>query len=563
MTTSVVFSGRYSKAALDFRNTNQSLKELGHHSEEVLATARDRYLKWFSEINRGILYEYKRLTLESNDNYWLLEESIQSDESVLFQLCLKFSLLDFHRKANETYKIHCNHLEFHLVQIMKCHVPRLDEISEIRSSFKTKATLVGALKTTLLLGRILFVYIKYLKSSIVINPARTDIVLFTDNAFENDFYERSRLKSLGKLIEKVTKKPPIIVPKNPLEKFATTNGYIDKIFYACRPKLGEILSDIISLHKLRIRLQNSSTNWANIALKLIAIEYPLLLERRFLLTWHFKYLSSLADNKQLTIFYEDELYISGRIISIASSRIEGIESFGLQHGYFDSNHYVYGKSGLSAGDTLANPPVPDVFLVWSEYFRKEFVENSSIAQLMQIISVGNPHYIEQSRIVRQRNIVKEKYPIWIITSPNLFERFRVEVSEFVNERFQGNIALREHPSRRIGSEELRSFRNSVSNMHISTRNLITDLQSYDSVIMHGISSVFFQSIGIVDEVILLNESHELARSAFSSHDIITSTNESKKLTIMKMRPEAMEHLMISDCKGWNELLEKKVNNEFI
>lgn len=95
------------------------------------------------------------------------------------------------------------------------------------------------------------------------------------------------------------------------------------------------------------------------------------------------------------VFYQDEFYPEGRIISAAAknSKNRNIVTYGVQHGIFYEAHTVYSitDNELNSTQQSNGMPRPDKFVVWGKYFKNHFLKYNSLSN-DYVISAGNPKY---------------------------------------------------------------------------------------------------------------------------------------------------------------------------
>ena len=151
------------------------------------------------------------------------------------------------------------------------------------------------------------------------------------------------------------------------------------------------------------------------------------------------------------IFYEDELYITGRIISHAlkSAGNSQLVTHGYQHGNITGNHTVYcvGNAELEdsehgAADKL---PFPDRFLLWGRHFQKQFNRFNSL-QEDRLPVTGNLQHIRH-RGKRVRFLKDDQYLnlLWCTTSFDL-AKLEYDLLKEVLKKHKGiSLVVRMHP----------------------------------------------------------------------------------------------------------------------
>ncbi|NML19612.1 hypothetical protein HHL16_01945 [Pseudoflavitalea sp. G-6-1-2] len=159
------------------------------------------------------------------------------------------------------------------------------------------------------------------------------------------------------------------------------------------------------------------------------------------------------------VFYEDELYKTGRVISHALGQSASpVKSFGYQHGNIALNHTVYwvGKSELrslssSGKDEL---PFPHYFLIWGDHFRKQLLKPGGLDQEKLIVTGSLQHIISRSKWLGSKTAETSKdfTLLWCTTSATLAKfEYSIIVDELRrNPRWK--IVVRMHPHLNIRQE---------------------------------------------------------------------------------------------------------------
>lgn len=152
------------------------------------------------------------------------------------------------------------------------------------------------------------------------------------------------------------------------------------------------------------------------------------------------------------IFYEDELYKTGRVISHAIRQSASpVRSFGYQHGNIALNHTVYwvGKSertswASSGKDEL---PFPDYFLIWGDHFRKQLLRPGGLGQEKLIITGSLQHIKSRSKWLdgKQASSSKDFTLLWCTTSATLAKFEYSIIADEMRRNPRWKIVVRMHP----------------------------------------------------------------------------------------------------------------------
>lgn len=278
------------------------------------------------------------------------------------------------------------------------------------------------------------------------------------------------------------------------------------------PGTGKFISLLRNSISLRRYLQkqlaaNGTKNWlAGMALEemLRVLSRPDLL---FYHQWMDQFFSTLPAGTKL--FYEDEVYITGRTITHAASKHFNLTTIGYQHGNIGANHTVYCISQTELTNSIPNTkdamPFPNYFLFWGEHFKKQFLQYNQI-DVKRLIPAGNLQYIQLRK--QQKNKLQQNGStvikiLWCTTS---FELAKMEYSLFShllekNEDWQ--LVIRMHPLINI-SDQLNSI------LPIALKNRIIwgepvsvydQLKEVHLMICSAHSSVFFDAINMEVPVI--------------------------------------------------------------
>jgi hypothetical protein len=110
--------------------------------------------------------------------------------------------------------------------------------------------------------------------------------------------------------------------------------------------------------------------------------------------WLNNYFSTF--NSKANIYYQDEFYPPGRLISKAAEGNKNIKTIGVQHGLFYEAHTVYAITDNELDNVEKNDglPIPNQFVVWGNYFKDLFLSNNSLSKTY-VDAAGNLNYIDK------------------------------------------------------------------------------------------------------------------------------------------------------------------------
>lgn len=262
----------------------------------------------------------------------------------------------------------------------------------------------------------------------------------------------------------------------------------------------KLFSSILSTRRqVRKRINASAGNWL---LRIALFEMHNAASRTVLLFYH-QWLINLFEgiNDSVKLYYEDEAYITGRVISHAASRNKHINKIGYQHGNIAINHTVYcisqhdfTPSAEKANDSL---PFPDYFLFWGDHFKNQFLRYNSFDK-ERLITAGNLQHI----LLRQQqsdNNRKHNSPATLLWCTTNLELAKLELDLFrhiLEENKQLKLIIRMHPLIDI-SADLRKELNGDITERVTWGEKIPiyeQLKQVDLLICSAHSSVFFDAI---------------------------------------------------------------------
>lgn len=194
----------------------------------------------------------------------------------------------------------------------------------------------------------------------------------------------------------------------------------------------------------------------------------------------------------LKVFFEDEFYETGRVISKAFSENKIITTLGIQHAAFLPEHTVYTITDTEIKDLKKDDglPVPDRFIVWGNYFKNIFLKNNSLAK-DYVIPAGNLSYINNSKT--QQKSIKSSRILYCLTTENIFKK-EVQIIKNLTETTKGyTVVFRFHPlwnfDKKIIEQSLGIKPANISN----EKNIKKDIVKSDIIVASAHSSVFLDA----------------------------------------------------------------------
>lgn len=230
-------------------------------------------------------------------------------------------------------------------------------------------------------------------------------------------------------------------------------------------------------------------------IELLSVEYFDILN----FVWFLNYFNSI--NQPVKVFYQNEFYIYGRVISTAAkaSNNKYVSTYGMQHGLVLENHTVYQISDielkdLKKGDGL---PKPDFFITWGKYFGELFLNGNSISP-QYTIAAGNLKYHQilqaEKANYKKGNVLKL---LWCTTLPNLFKAEYAIIADVLEEMDNYEICFRLHPGKHIKKEDLKSWISTdvlARSTFSEHSDIFDDIAESDVVITTVFSTAFFDAL---------------------------------------------------------------------
>jgi hypothetical protein len=224
--------------------------------------------------------------------------------------------------------------------------------------------------------------------------------------------------------------------------------------------------------------------------------------------WYINFFKKLKS--PTSIFYQDELYHPGRIISKAvevSGNIN-LKTFGVQHGIIMPGHTVYKISDaeISDHDKEDALPIPQNLLVWGKYFQNLF--SCSAAKFRSIIEVaGNPKYILAKKRYSETQLRKEK--VKLLWCTGLMRDVAIEY-QFMEELLLTNsnyeMVIRCHPVHNIKTDLKKIMARSIfQRVKFSTEpELVKDIKDNEIIITCSASTVYLDALVMNKKVLSID-----------------------------------------------------------
>ncbi len=212
---------------------------------------------------------------------------------------------------------------------------------------------------------------------------------------------------------------------------------------ACFPGKAQTFFFCLQYFRMFFALKKAHTNNASAFIETAQSQMEVVLNDKlsmlFFRMWLMNFFRSIK--KPVNVFYQDEFYLTGRIISDAAGINPHVNTYGVQHGLIFGNHSVY---FLTKEETNAEfkMPMPKQFLVWGEYFKTVLKKHSAFPAKNIIVS-GNLKFKLANFSGATRN--KENVLLWCTGLANVIAKEAQYVNEILNAIPDSKVIVRMHP----------------------------------------------------------------------------------------------------------------------
>jgi len=215
--------------------------------------------------------------------------------------------------------------------------------------------------------------------------------------------------------------------------------------------------------------------------------------------WFRNYFATIKESRK--IFFTDEFYTSGRLISAAArfAKNININCFGVQHGLFNPYHTVYRISDREIEDHNRGKndglPMPGNFVVWGDYFKKIFLRYNTLGDEFVVVA-GNLKYITLDKTDSKLNSGGVNI-LWCTTLIYHFKKEYEVLAPVLKEIGNYKLVFRLHPVGHITDREiLESLEPEIlGHTTISkNRDIFKDIKATDVVISSSSSTTFLDAL---------------------------------------------------------------------
>lgn len=275
----------------------------------------------------------------------------------------------------------------------------------------------------------------------------------------------------------------------------------------------------------------------------------------------------------IKIFYEDEMYKTGRIISSAAiiANKSYIKTVAYQHGNISESHAVYRFCDAEIFEYAPGNkdfvPLPDIFLVWGEYFKRQFLEWFSLDP-KRVLVTGNLCYIQMRKDCSfkapKQKLIKQI--LWCTTSFE-FAMSEFEIIRRAIEEMDLILAIRMHPNFNI-KNELRQFiphQIYASILWDNASSIFDSITNSDIVVCSGHSTVFIDCIVCRKPVVRIFN-YSVMRDDLKGADVnvkaaIAANDFRKALSAFDTDydyNQSLQYLYLENDEAWGNVLKSQL-----
>lgn len=349
----------------------------------------------------------------------------------------------------------------------------------------------------------------------------------------------------------------------------------DLNYFKAFPSLVQILKfnyGLLSAHSsiTKFKLKSNEFDFVNTDVLYFELMAVITRKREYLFNhiWLSNYFKIFKN--PVKVFYQDEFYASGRVISAAAKKSENnhIQTYGVQHGIFYEAHTVYSLTDDELNNSANNGlPIPDKFVVWGEYFKRHFLKYNTKGDDF-VISAGNPGYTAMPETVYSSHKKHNLNILWCTTNKiDIINQYKNIISGFLDNYNDAFVTVRCHPQLDfksfIGSQLLKP--DHVKRVKFSLENSIYEaINTSDIVLSSSGSTVFLDAMVCKKPVFkLVNDDYYMGDlgdkempKVYSHQDLI---NEIQRITSDNNATINYSDLLNTNPSQWKKLFEYNAN----
>ncbi|PKP46453.1 MAG: hypothetical protein CVT95_06970 [Bacteroidetes bacterium HGW-Bacteroidetes-12] len=201
--------------------------------------------------------------------------------------------------------------------------------------------------------------------------------------------------------------------------------------------------------------------------------------------WLTNYFSTLQ--QPTAIFFEDEFYEIGRIISAAAKKYPLVTTYGIQHGHFIEMHTVY---SIYSSEINKKIPIPTHFITWGKTYNQLFLSNNNLPTAYTL-ALGNPNYVGNKLLATLPTKITSL--LWCLTTK---ECMYLEWDILKTALAQGNynLTIRLHPLRHITENEVTHLLGNFPFTFAHEQNITESFKNNDLIISSAHSTTFLDAL---------------------------------------------------------------------
>ncbi|MFI5150585.1 MAG: hypothetical protein ACHQRM_12680, partial [Bacteroidia bacterium] len=293
--------------------------------------------------------------------------------------------------------------------------------------------------------------------------------------------------------------------------------------------------------------------------------------------WLLNYFRSIKQKSNL--FYQDEVYISGRIISkaFAESANKKIIAYGVQHCVIYDNFGPYQLTDEEISSTSEGSenglPLPSYFLMWGSYFKNLFLKRNKLPETFAIISGDLRFAIKyEKRNEEDKRFGSDDRMLTLLWCTTLYEHCVSECEYFKNylrNDPRSRLVIRQHPNsdNKEQLKELMGVELADKIEFSDYKGIFEDFYRADVILATANSTVFIDALVAGKPVVRLHiEAMRYGINNFRSDLLfdVSSILEFEQVVI-KLKKDRRSHafepvsgidqLLLLDTRKWKEIIK--------
>jgi hypothetical protein len=337
------------------------------------------------------------------------------------------------------------------------------------------------------------------------------------------------------------------------------------LFWKTRPQIITLIkifyNQFKALHAIRGIDTNININIDDISypIELIIneIENVIIYNSNYLIMSYWLNSFNAKQNKKTLFFYEDEFYPSGRALSFG---LRGAKTHGIQHSMIVKKSSVYHISDIEYQSSNKNKndglPLPHRFIVWGDFFKKQFLSHNSLKNNF-VIAAGNPTYINKSTKPLINNN-KTFEILYCLTTQDFFSKEKYILKDILTSIPNLKLKIRFHPLWKFDNRIVLEFFTNVELTFSNETDIFNDINNSTIIITGSHSGVWLDAIVANKPVIRLVTS---LQDEIEQTDLMYNATDSNELKnsiefILKSKGNNFKNdLLYLQKDRWRELID--------